>query len=137
MDISLNNIKAVVKQIHHVDGLNIVEFDFNSITLSMMSLELNSNIKVGTTVILGAKPSHITIAKNYDIEISYSNRIKTKIINIIEGKLLSSVVMICNDTKIESLITKKTRIKMDLKIEDEVVTLIKSSELFIQEVLND
>ena len=137
MDISLNNIKAIVKQIHHVDGLNIVEFDFNSITLSMMSLELNSNIKVGTTVILGAKPSHITIAKNYDIEISYSNKLKTKIINIIEGKLLSSVVMICNDTKIESLITKKTQIKMDLKIEDEVVTLIKSSELFIQEVLND
>ena len=137
MDISLNNIKAIVKQIHHVDGLNIVEFDFNSITLSMMSLELNSNIKVGTTVILGAKPSHITIAKNYDIEISYSNKLKTKIINIIEGKLLSSVIMICNNTKIESLITKKTQIKMDLKIDDEVVTLIKSSELFIKEVLND
>lgn len=133
----MNNIKAIVNKIHHVDGLNIVEFDFDSIILSMMSLELSSNIKVGTSVILGAKPSHITIAKDINIEISYSNRLQTKIVDITEGKLLCTVVMSYQESKIESLITKKSLEKMNLQVGDDVVTLIKSSELFIKEVIND
>ena len=133
----MNSIKAIVNKIHHVDGLNIVEFDFDSIILSMMGLELSSNIKIGTSVILGAKPSHITIAKDINIEISYSNRLRTKIIDINRGKLLCTVVMLYKETKIESLITKKSLEKMNLQIGDDVVTLIKSSELFIKEVIND
>ena len=133
----MNSIKAIVNKIHHVDGLNIVEFDFDSIILSMMGLELSSNIKIGTSVILGAKPSHITIAKDINIEISYSNRLPTKIIDINRGKLLCTVVMLYKEAKIESLITKKSLEKMNLQIGDDVVTLIKSSELFIKEVIND
>ena len=71
MDIVLNSIKAVVTNIQGNQELNIVEFDFNGTCLSMMALELPSNITVGTQVILGAKPSHITIAKDINIEISY------------------------------------------------------------------
>ena len=133
----MNSIKAIVNKIHHVDGLNIVEFDFDSIILSMMGLELSSNIKIGTSVILGAKPSHITIAKDINIEISYSNRLPTKIIDINRGQLLCTVVMLYKEAKIESLITKKSLEKMNLQIGDDVVTLIKSSELFIKEVIND
>jgi len=133
----MNNIKAIVKEIHHSNGVNIVEFDFNSHILSMMSLELSSNIQVGTAVILGTKPSHVTIAKDFDIEISYSNRLKTKIIDIIKGELLCTVIMSYEQTHIESLITKKSLENMHLQINDEVVTLIKSSELFIKEVIND
>lgn len=132
----MNNIKATAKNINQVNGLNIVEFDFMASSLFMMSLELSSSIQVGTTVILGVKPSQITIAKKFDIEISYSNKLKSKIIDIIEGELLCTIIMICNETKIESLITKNTKVRMDLKKNDDIVTLIKSSELFIQEVLN-
>lgn len=132
----MNNIKAVVNKIHSVEGLNIVEFDFDSIILSMMSLELSSDIQVGSSVILGAKPSHITIAKDINIEISYSNRLQTKIVDITEGKLLCTVIMAYKGTKIESLITQKSLRKMNLQVGDEVVTLIKSSELFIKKLIN-
>ena len=136
MDMVLNNIKAVVTNIQSSDELNIVEFDFNGTTLSMMALELPSQIKVGTQVILGAKPSHITIAKDKNIEISYSNKLETKIIDLIQGELLCNIIMCTGETKIESLITKKTMLKMQLKKNDQVITLIKSSELFIKEVMN-
>ncbi|NQY95497.1 MAG: transporter [Campylobacteraceae bacterium] len=132
----MNNIKAVVTNIQSSDELNIVEFDFNGTTLSMMALELPSQIKVGTQVILGAKPSHITIAKDKNIEISYSNKLETKIIDLIQGELLCNIIMCTGETKIESLITKKTMLKMQLKKNDQVITLIKSSELFIKEVMN-
>jgi len=136
MDMALNSIKAVVTNIQGNQELNIVDFDFNGTPLSMMALELSSKIKVGTKVILGAKPSHITIAKDKNIEISYSNKLETKIIDLIEGEFLCSVIMCTGQTKIESLITKKTLLKMQLKKDDDVITLIKSSELFIKEVLD-
>lgn len=137
MQSEINSIKAIVKQIHNYDGVNVVEFSFDGTTLDMMSLELSENIKEGTNVILGIKPSHVTIAKSYSLEISYSNRLKTNIIDIKEGKLLCNILMSCNNTIIESLITKKSKNNMHLKVGDKVTTLIKSSELFIKKVLND
>ena len=137
MQTPLNSIKAKVKQIHNYDGVNVVEFDFDGTTLDMMGLELPPKIEIGTKVILGVKPSHVTIAKSYSLDVSYSNRLKANIINIDEGKLLCNVIMSCNDARIESLITKRSKNNMHLKIGDKVTTLIKSSELFIKEVLND
>ena len=136
MDMVLNNIKAVVTNIQGNKELNILEFDFNGTPLSMIALELPQEIKIGTKVILGAKPSHITIAKDKNIDISYSNKLETKIIDLVEGEFLCSIIMCTGDTKIESLITKKSLLKMQLKKEDEVITLIKSSELFIKEVFD-
>lgn len=133
----VNSILAQTKQIHNYDGVNLVEFDFDGMTLSMMSLELPNNIEIGTKVILGVKPSHVTIAKSYALEVSYSNKIRTVISDIKEGELLCSVIMSCNDTRIESLITKRSKENMHLKVGDKVATLIKSSELFIKEVCND
>ncbi len=133
----LNSIKTTVKKINNYEELNIVEFDFKNITLSMMGLELPNGIKEGTNVILGVKPSHVTIAKSYNLEVSYSNKIKGHIIDIIEGKLLCNIIISCEDTKIESLITKKTKENMHLKIGDKVIVLIKSTELFIKEILDD
>ncbi len=136
-NLALNSIKAKVKNIHNYDGVSLVQFTFHKTTLDMMGLELPANIKEGTNVILGVKPSHVTIAKSYSLEISYSNRLKTNVIEIKEGKLLCNVIMSCNETKIEALITKKSKDNMHLKVGDKVTTLIKTSELFIKEVLDD
>ena len=47
----MNKFIAKVKEIKSVDNLNIVKFDFNGITLSMMSLELSQNITVKKVVV--------------------------------------------------------------------------------------
>ena len=137
MDTTLNKIKALVKKINHHDGVNIVEFDFNGIKLSMISLELSSSIKVGTRVILGVKPSHITLAKNLSGQISASNNFEAKITNIEKGELLAVVNMEIFNTSFESLITVNSVHRMDLKKGDSIAVLIKAGELFIKEVCND
>jgi molybdopterin-binding protein len=137
MDITLNKIKATVKNINNYDGVNIVEFDFNNIKLSMISLELSSKIQIGTSVILGVKPSHITLAKNLSGQISASNNFETTITNIEEGKLLAVVNMEVFDTHFESLITVNSVQRMNLKKGDNITVLIKAGELFIKELCND
>jgi len=133
----MSNIIATVSKIQNVDSLNIVNFDFNGTPLSMMSLELNVKIQIGTKVKLNCKSSHIAIAKNFSGEVSYSNRLNCQIESIENGELLSCIHLKIFDTVLESIITVNSSKKMDLKVGDKVTAFIKASELSIAEVLDD
>ena len=131
----MNTFIATVTKIDTIDNLNIVNFDFSNQTLSMMSLDLSDDIKIGTKVKLITKPSYIAIAKEFSGILSYSNQLKAKIIELENGKLLSSVKLQIEEFVLESIITFESSKKMDLKVGDEVTAFIKASELSILKVL--
>ena len=133
----MSNIIGTVSKIQNCDSLNIVNFDFNGTPLSMMSLELNANIQIGTKVKLNCKSSHIAIAKNFSGEVSYSNRLDCDIVSLVNGELLCCLHLKIFDTVLESIITVNSSKKMDLKVGDKVTAFIKASELSILEVIND
>ena len=133
----MSKLIATIKKIKSVDNLNIVEFDFNGLTLKMMSLDLNNDLQIGTKVRLSVKPTSISIAKNLIGEISLSNQIVATIKSIENGQLLCSLLLNLNDTILESIITVDSSKRMNLKENDIVTILIKASDLSIQEVLND
>ncbi|MEN8726464.1 MAG: TOBE domain-containing protein [Sulfurovum sp.] len=131
----MSRIKAVITHIETVDNLNIVKFDFHDQPLKMMSLGLSDDIVVGKEVILGIKPTHIAIAKNFSGEVSYSNQMQSKVIACKHGKLLSSIKLTAQDIVLESIITVESALSMDIKVGDDVTMMIKASELSILEVL--
>lgn len=131
----MNEIKAKVIEIDSVDNLNIVTLSFADQTLIMMGLELADGIKIGGMVELSVKPTHIAFAKEFSGMISFSNRHKAKIIEIDNGKLLSSIKLKVGETIFESIVSQKTSKAMNLKIDDEVTLLIRASELFVRRVL--
>ncbi|MFW2568005.1 TOBE domain-containing protein [Aliarcobacter butzleri] len=133
----MSKLIAKVSKINSLDNLNIVEFDFFGKTLKMMSLGLNSDIQIGTKVNLCVKPTNVAIAKNLSGEISLSNQLFATIENIENGELLSSILLKIEDCYLESIITKDSSSKMNLKKNDNVLVLIKASNLSIEEVLND
>lgn len=129
-------IEAVVKEIQRCESLHIIKFDFWGQTLSMMSLELNKHIEVGTKVLLQAKSSHVALGKNIQGELSYSNQLESQIVSIDQGELLCSIkVQIAPDTVLESIITNNSMKRMKLQIGERVMALIKASELSIAKVL--
>lgn len=130
-------IKATVKQVQNCDSLHIVKFDFNGQTLTMMSLELGTEITEGKEVLLQVKPSHVAIGKGTeDMLISYSNRLESKIVSISTGELLANVKLeVASDTILESIITKDSVSRLDLQEQDKVIAYIKASELSIAKVL--
>lgn len=128
---------ARVKDIKTIDSLNIVEFDFNNITLKMMSLELHKEVKLESKVKLFVKPSNVIISKNYIEDISLSNQTLAKIVAIENGELLSSISLEIGDTTFESIITKESSKRLDLQEGNIVNILIKASDLSILRVLHD
>ncbi|MGJ0331358.1 TOBE domain-containing protein [Aliarcobacter cryaerophilus] len=128
---------ARVKDIKTIDSLNIVEFDFNNITLKMMSLELHKEVKLESKVKLLVKPSNVIISKNYIEDISLSNQTLAKIVAIENGELLSSISLEIGDTTFESIITKESSKRLDLQKGNIVNILIKASDLSILRVLHD
>ena len=133
----MSQFVATIKKINSIDNLNIVEFDFHGLTLKMMSLDLNDDVKIGKKVELSVKPSNISIAKNLIGEISLSNQIVATIQSLENGQLLTSVILKINDTLLESIITVDSSKRMNLQIGEVVTILIKASNLSIGEVLND
>lgn len=131
----MSEILVKVENIQSVENLNIVTFKSKHNTLKMISLDLNENIKISTEIRLSIKPSSIAIAKAFNGELSYSNQLHAKILEIEVGELLSSLTLDIKDTQLESIITTSSVKRMRLKKDDEVIALIKSSDLSIMEVI--
>jgi len=129
-------IDATVSDIQISESLHIVSFDFHGEILSMMSLELEDALKIGSQVKLQVKPSHVAISKDLNQQLSYSNQIPSTISNIDSGKLVTTLSLNTNESTIESLITSKSAKRMGLQKGDKVVALIKASELSIAEILH-
>jgi len=133
----MSHLIATVSKIQSCDTLHVVNFSFQNQTLSMMSLELNEKIVIGTKVKLIVKPSHIAIAKNFSGDVSYSNQLHSTIVSIENGELLSSIRLECQGSVIESIITLNSSLKMNLQVGESVTAFIKASELSIGEILDD
>lgn len=132
----MNKFIATVSKIDNHENLNIVSFEFLDYTFSMMSLDLNKNIKVGTKVQLIANPSHVAIGKEFSGVISYSNQLKATIDEIENGKLLTNLKLKVKDVILESFITLNSSKKMNLQKGDEVTAFIKATELSIYKILD-
>jgi molybdopterin-binding protein len=133
----MNKLEVIVKKIDAVESLHIVSFDFFGVELKMMSLELNEKITVGTKVVLAVKPTHVSFAKNFAGHISVTNQFKARIKGINKGKLLSSAIFEAKYTLIESVFTTESLRKLNLQLHDEFLILIKASDIFIKEIIND
>lgn len=132
----MSYLNATVSKIESSQNLHIVEFECSGQTLSMMSLGLNEKITIGTKVKLVVKPTHLALGKEFSGLLSYANQLKSTIISIEEGELLSSVNLNFFETILESVITKKSSQRMKLQIGDSVLAFIKASDLSISEILD-
>lgn len=130
----MNYIEATITQINAVDNVNSVDFQAQGETLSMIALELDEALRIGSNVLLGVKATGIALAKEGCAQLSISNQLKMKVEEVNDGKLLSSIKLRFAGTSLQSIITQRSSSQMGLKEGDEVIALIKASELSIVEV---
>ncbi len=132
----MSHITAEVQEIQSVQNLNIISFTCNNAVLKMMSLDLNETIKKGSEVMLTCKPTAIAIGKNIQGQLSYANQLHVKIRSLETGELLSVLQLEFGEFVLESIITTDSQKRMQLKEGEEVIALIKSSDLSIAKILS-
>ncbi len=132
----MNRLHATITRIESEGHLHIVTFDLAGTQLRMMSLALGEEVCVGAVVVLTIKSTYIALAKEFTGQVSYTNLIPATITHIAQGRLLSSIQLDTYGYSLESIITRGSAERMDLQVGDEVMMLIKASELSIVEVLS-
>ena len=127
----MNKFSATVTKIEHINNLHLVSFRVGNQTLKMVSLELNELLELDKTITLSVKSTNISIAKNFIGLISYTNQLSGKVVDVENGKILSSIKLDVEGFGFESLITLEASLAMELSVDDSVTVLIKGSEVFI------
>jgi molybdopterin-binding protein len=127
----LNRLIAKVKEITHLDRINLIKFDLNSQIINVLILEMNVELKRNKKASLLIKPTAITIVKN---PIDFENILKGKIIEMERGDILARISVDVEGFEMEVIMLNE---KLNAKVNDEVYLVFKASDVIIAEVLND
>ena len=127
----MNLIKVTLKNIAQRESVRIVEFSFDGERLYMMALELPQHLQIGQSVTLGIKPTHIALAKDFNISTSFDNQLKASVVSVDVGELLVNVKAAVGGVILEAVITNKAYLRMNFQVGDTIVMFLPSSELSI------
>ena len=127
----MNRLTATVKEIVNIDNLHITTCQLGTQSLKMVSLELCKVLEVGKEVNLSVKSTNISLAKNFSGDISILNQLKAKVVAVNNGKLLSSIQVDVEGFTLEGLVTLEASLSMELSVGDEVLVLLKGSEVSV------
>lgn len=127
----MNQIPATVTSLERFDHISVAGFEANGVGFLMMALDLEADLEIGSRVVLGVKSTNVALAKEFSGSLSTSNQIPVRIVEIFQGELLCSVTLAFDSYRMESIITRKSVERMQLKEGETVTALVKASELFI------
>lgn len=127
----MNLISATITDIKKYQNISTLSFDASGLKLSMVALEIDETLQTGTKVNLKAKATNIALAKEINSQLSISNQLKAKVQEITHGEILCSVKLKLQKFTLESIITQNSALSMNIQKGDEIIALIKASDLSI------
>ncbi len=129
----MNLAEATITHIESVDSVNLVDFAISNQHMQMISLELKSDIAVGTQVTIACKSTNIAIANKKSTSHTILNQIEIEILQIRDGELLSSIMFDFEGNRWEAVVTKESFARLNLSDDDRAIAMINVSELSISE----
>jgi molybdate transport system regulatory protein len=128
----MNRLPAIITEIKSSGELSLITLNCHGEFFSSLIISHKEEyIKKGNKVFMVFKETEVSIAKNLIGGLSIRNRFKSVIDHIEKGILLSEIRLNFQSEIITSLITTSSCENLDLKIQDEVEGLLKTTELFI------
>jgi molybdopterin-binding protein len=132
----VNKLKATIVNIESSEHISLVDLRANGDLFSCVIIETAETadyLKIGNPVFILFKETEVSIGKNLSGEISLRNRIHATVKQINKGTVLSSLILNYKGIEIGSVITTRSANKLQLKVGDEVVGLVKANEVSIME----
>lgn len=131
----MNKLQCVVASVSKSDMLTKIDMVCDDVALTAFTIDIDCKSNcVDKKVTVLFKESEVSIAKNFVGEISLQNRFTCKIQNIQEGELLAQLRLSFLNYQIDSIISMKSVKTMDLQVGDNVMALVKSTEMIVMDI---
>jgi len=127
----MNQLEVTILEIQETERLHILKCTIGDKVIHMLTLELDPEIKIGKNVNISIKSTNIGISKTLKKDISIENQIKSKVIHIENGEILSSISLNIEGVQFEAIITLKASKRLNLKLNDHIFALMPESDIFI------
>lgn len=128
-------IKAQISSIKTSAELNLLCAKTELGDLNFVTLELPSDVFVGSFVLLDFKSSDVIISKQRLIS-SVQNSFLVEISAISRGEILSVLELKKGEILFESMITTSSLDRLELRKNDEIYANIKATSIYINKILN-
>jgi molybdopterin-binding protein len=129
----MNILNGLITEIQSHEGISLVKVKaeegivFTSIVLD--TSETADYLKEGNFVKIIFKETEVIISKDAHMTISVQNRIPCSVQSIKTGVLLSQVNLLFGEIVIKSIITSNACKQLELKENDNVIALVKTTEV--------
>lgn len=124
--------KAVVSEILGSNGVNLVKFHADFAEISMICLEISSEIKIGAEVFLNFKSTDVILSRQKLVGVGILNEIEAEILAVKSGEILAVVSLKSGEFCFESLISKTALNALNLELGEKIFAYIKESSIFIE-----
>ena len=129
----MNKLKGYITKISKVDDLSLIEIDvegyvFKSIIIDDID---KPNFNSGDNVDVFFKETEVVISTNLNTPISMQNQLLCKVKSIKKGRLLSEMKLDFNSINLIAIITTNSLIRLKVKVDDEVLALIKTNQVML------
>lgn len=130
----MNRLPATISGIETSRQISLVDLTVGEDLFSCVIIETPetaSYLRIGNTVTLLFKETEVSIAKDWQGQISLRNRMAAEVRRIDSGGVLSRIVLDYRGKEIISIITTRSVRKLGLKIGDSVTAMVKANEVSI------
>ncbi len=130
----MNRLPATISGIETSRQISLVDLTVGEDLFSCVIIETPetaSYLRIGNTVTLLFKETEVSIAKDWQGQISLRNRMAANIRHIDSGGVLSRIVLDYQGREIISIITTRSVRKLGLEVGDSVTAMVKANEVSI------
>ena len=127
----MNRIRATVRAIERHETLHRVRLEAAGEKFYVITLELAEDYAVGAVVDISFKSTHVALAKCLQGEVSISNKVPARVVELKSGELLTDVLLESGAGRFYALITTDAAVRMGLASGDSVTALMKASDLYL------
>lgn len=128
----MSRIQAQVTAAESFEGITLLSCAYKSVRLDVIVLD--NSVDIGDEVYLNIKSTAITLAKDVTTVTSDSNRFSSRISHLEEGKLFCTVHL---DDELEAIVCTQALQNMNLGLGDEVIVMIKATDISIMKRYDD
>lgn len=130
----MNKLTGTVVHIESNGQLSLVDVAVVGHCLTAILMEAPgaaAYLHVGAAVDVMCKPTEVSLAKNLTGQLSLRNRLRSVVVHLERGALLTAVTLESEGMRLQSVITSRAAEALALQVGDQVEALIKSNEIVL------